>query len=47
MERLLRLPPEQHKAVTRPDSAQAHAQRQRRLKEREKTLEQQSDENLP
>ncbi len=35
MERLLRAPPEPHKAAIRPQGAQAHAQRRRREKERE------------
>lgn len=34
MARLLRQSPEQHKAATKPDTAQAEAQRRRRQRER-------------
>ena len=35
MSNLLRMPPEQHKAITKPKNARAEGQRQRRQKERE------------
>ena len=36
MERLLRMPPEPHKAAPKPTGARADAQRRRREKERER-----------
>jgi hypothetical protein len=35
MSRLLRMPPEQHKAATKPATRQGEAQRQRRRREKE------------